>query len=704
MANFPDEAAGDEYHNGNQVTNNQNASQGAQDSGFQDISALENFFNLSKVPPSLPAQIFDEDVDNHPQGGTAPQSFIPSTDAAAASLPNIGRTCVSRHPPMSTRPPIVVRVVRRSRAKPSEDERVHIPMPDVDQVPQQPSGITVSSSLPANMFQSERSNSNILVPLYTVPQSTAISIAQQQQTFSLSKSGGVVDVPALTDMEGEYGFSVTIEEKERTTKSPMWLMSNVTNKLYTNINKAVPFEIRLRKKVPSDKSFFIRAVAVFSSAQFLRTNVTRCPNHASTADITNHDFPYPAHVVRADHPEAKYEENPNGRLSVIVPLDILVDGSDYTPILLRFMCLGSCVGGINRRPIAIILTLENVLGQVCGRKVIDVRVCACPTRDIRTDEQALLNKGGKRRGSSHQDKTLQPPRKKPKIELKAEPQDDDNRTFTITVRGRKVYEFMMLVLKSYLKTHPECAAAYQEPSFQNEDDSEDEMKSSNIQGLEVGDSDSVSWDSGCNYTQQVGVGFCDDPEVELMSGPKNNSPLSKLKPNISISPSSVNLRLWPDTPSIPSYHEETHEQSSKTCEIINNPKTVGISVKPDFVLSAKSSMTQSSISRREDSVPKHIPVMQVQSYQPGALTLKAKHLQLSKPNLGHYKGEKDKRIIVKKTFREGVSLPSFEQTESSFDSSPGKHFMSPDSPEMLAANVLAEGFKGKAVFKTSIMK
>lgn len=38
-----------------------------------------------------------------------------------------------------------------------------------------------------------------------------------------------------------------------------------------------------------------------------------------------------------------------------------------------------------------------------GRKVIDVRVCACPTRDLKSDEQAAVsNKGIKRKGSSTQ--------------------------------------------------------------------------------------------------------------------------------------------------------------------------------------------------------------------------------------------------------------------------------------------------------------
>nr|AST14857.1 tumor suppressor protein p53 [Macrobrachium olfersii] len=428
---------GDGAQNGCQLPNEKGVSQGG--TSGEDYDG----FTIPDVSPNLPDDIFDgighvwiEPEQLNQVGTPQQQSF-------------------NEELPMSTQPSVVV---------PIEDEGGHIPVSDpLDQMNLHSSaGIPVTGSQQSNTFQGPRAGSDITVPLYAVPQSTAVVMPQQQQTFTVAKTG-VVDVPALTDMEGDYGFSVTIEEKERTTKSPMWLMSSVTNKLYTNINKAVPFEIQLRKKVPSDKSFYIRAVAVFSSAQFLRTNVTRCPNHASTADMTNHGFPYPTHVVRADHPEAKYEESLTGRLSVIVPLDKLVDGSDFTPILLRFMCLGSCVGGINRRPIAIILTLENAAGQLFGRKVIDVRVCACPTRDIRTDELALLNKGGKRRGSSHQEKTLPPPRKKPKVEPKVEPQVDDNKIFTIAVRDRKLYDFLLLVKDSYLKTHPECADRYHEP-------------------------------------------------------------------------------------------------------------------------------------------------------------------------------------------------------------------------------------------------
>lgn len=46
------------------------------------------------------------------------------------------------------------------------------------------------------------------------------------QSSSHTAVVGMVDVPVLNDSEGEYGFTVTVEEKERTTKSPMWLVSN----------------------------------------------------------------------------------------------------------------------------------------------------------------------------------------------------------------------------------------------------------------------------------------------------------------------------------------------------------------------------------------------------------------------------------------------------------------------------------------------
>ena len=53
---------------------------------------------------------------------------------------------------------------------------------------------------------------------------------------------------------------------------------------------------------------------------------------------------------------------------------------------IKFMCLGSCIGGINRRATMVIFTLESLSGEVCGRAKVDVRICSCPRRDAHAEE------------------------------------------------------------------------------------------------------------------------------------------------------------------------------------------------------------------------------------------------------------------------------------------------------------------------------
>jgi len=57
--------------------------------------------------------------------------------------------------------------------------------------------------------------------------------------------------------------------------------------------------------------------------------------------------------------------------------------------LFQFMCFSSCVGGLGRRPVQVIFTLERD-GQVLGRQSVELRICACPGRDRRMDEDASL--------------------------------------------------------------------------------------------------------------------------------------------------------------------------------------------------------------------------------------------------------------------------------------------------------------------------
>ncbi|XP_037804797.1 cellular tumor antigen p53-like [Penaeus monodon] len=94
--------------------------------------------------------------------------------------------------------------------------------------------------------------------------------------------------------------------------------------------------------------------------------------------------------------------------------------------------LGQCYHNLFSSPLPSI-------GHIVGRKVVDVRVCACPTRDIRTDENAAQNKG-KRKCSSL---PLSPHLTKKKfraVEPKIEPKEESDETYTITVSWRLIYD------------------------------------------------------------------------------------------------------------------------------------------------------------------------------------------------------------------------------------------------------------------------
>ena len=67
------------------------------------------------------------------------------------------------------------------------------------------------------------------------------------------------------------------------------------------------------------------------------------------------------------------EDLESGRLSVVVPVGRSQAGTSSVPMLIKFMCLGSDVGGINRRALRLIFTLEDEETHVLGRQVVDVK-------------------------------------------------------------------------------------------------------------------------------------------------------------------------------------------------------------------------------------------------------------------------------------------------------------------------------------------
>jgi len=74
---------------------------------------------------------------------------------------------------------------------------------------------------------------------------------------------------------------------------------------------------------------------------------------------------------------------------VVFPVGAHDQGTDKCFRMVKFMCLGSDVGGINRKPLKVIFSLEALHGVVVGRKVVDVKICSSPKRDMQQELDKL---------------------------------------------------------------------------------------------------------------------------------------------------------------------------------------------------------------------------------------------------------------------------------------------------------------------------
>ncbi|KAK5848365.1 hypothetical protein PBY51_005986 [Eleginops maclovinus] len=246
-------------------------------------------------------------------------------------------------------------------------------------------------------------------------------------------------VPVTSDYPGEYGFQLRFQQSG-TAKSVTSTFSEQLNKLYCQLAKTSPVEVLLGKELPLGAT--IRATAVYKKTEHVAEVVRRCPHHQNE-DAAEHR----SHLIRVEGSQrAQYFEDPNTkRQSVTVPYEPPQLGSEITTVLLSFMCNSSCMGGMNRRPILTILTLETAEGLVLGRRCFEVRICACPGRDRKTEEE---NSTKMQNGTKQTKKRKSTPApvpdtssvKKSKSTSSAEEEDKD--VFVLHVRGRERYEML----------------------------------------------------------------------------------------------------------------------------------------------------------------------------------------------------------------------------------------------------------------------
>ncbi|KAK8724391.1 hypothetical protein OTU49_011371, partial [Cherax quadricarinatus] len=377
-------------------------------------------------------------------------------------------------------------------------------------------------------------------------------------------------------------------------------------------------------------------------------------------------------------------------------------------------------------------------GKECGRKVIDVRVCACPTRDIKTDEQAILYKGGKRKASvMQQEKVPLVTRKKPRaVDPKTEPQEED-KMFLIPVRGRKLYNFLMDMKAVYYRNHPEYAAKYPDDDINSStiEMCGEKLKERCDDKCNIEEVEMNPWDSDgysphrlvYDDTHSDSFNLSSEGSSDHLQSHASDTPTVKVRvvdterngrePNGSVSIQNNEIHAWPQVTedagnshfssvafvsSLSSASAELHSQSSSKFNIATLPKV---------------------------NLSKHVPVVQVSSYNPREPAVRKytsefkmgnikASLPLSKSfsmtqkqlketgELGSLRLWSDSTLVQKvqsphERAEASTSNVSPHETPETSTSNVSLHkrpealtsdVLPHESPEMLAANVLVKGF------------
>ncbi|XP_059997626.1 tumor protein p73 isoform X6 [Lagenorhynchus albirostris] len=275
--------------------------------------------------------------------------------------------------------------------------------------------------------------------------------AQPSSTFDTMSPAPVI--PSNTDYPGPHHFEVTFQQSS-TAKSATWTYSPLLKKLYCQIAKTCPIQIKV--STPPPPGTVIRAMPIYKKAEHVTEVVKRCPNHELGRDFNEGQSAPASHLIRVEGNNlSQYVDDPvTGRQSVMVPYEPPQVGTEFTTILYNFMCNSSCVGGMNRRPILIIITLETRDGQVLGRRSFEGRICACPGRDRKADEdhfreQQALNESAARSGAASKRAFKQSPPALPALSTNGKKKrHGDEETYYIHVRGRENFEILMKVKES----------------------------------------------------------------------------------------------------------------------------------------------------------------------------------------------------------------------------------------------------------------
>lgn len=182
---------------------------------------------------------------------------------------------------------------------------------------------------------------------------------------------------------GEIGLRVdVVEDKERKNSPYLWMKSE----LYVQVKERLPVTITSAQPIPSDA--VVRAYLVYRGKDGI---VKRCLKHMAQ----DGDIPFVAHWVHAPKTCCPHYQEFMGVHMVDIPFSKLMGEGDTHLALYEFMCYSSCVNqnGSRRRrskypPVRLMLQVIHQ-GRELGRDCLDLRICACPSRDKKKKEKVV---------------------------------------------------------------------------------------------------------------------------------------------------------------------------------------------------------------------------------------------------------------------------------------------------------------------------
>ncbi|NXJ38535.1 P73 protein, partial [Ciconia maguari] len=237
--------------------------------------------------------------------------------------------------------------------------------------------------------------------------------SQPSSTFDAMSPAPVI--PSNTDYPGPHHFEVTFQQSS-TAKSATWTYSPLLKKLYCQIAKTCPIQIKDERPGEPPPPLTQRFCLAGQSAPA-------------------------SHLIRVEGNNlSQYVDDPvTGRQSVMVP---------YEPPQVPG------AGGQDQRPILIIITLETRDGQVLGRRSFEGRICACPGRDRKADEdhyreQQALNESAAKNGNANKRTFKQSPQGIPALGTGIKKRrHGEEEMYYVPVRGRENFEILMKIKES----------------------------------------------------------------------------------------------------------------------------------------------------------------------------------------------------------------------------------------------------------------